>query len=214
MLQFFHKHIRDNNCLDFRALRKIDRSTGDALNYSRSMKLCSQPVQESFIKSSPGKSVEVLWHDFTSTMNKLCEECIPSKHIQGKSSLPWITQGIKRLIRKRDSLYTQYKKKGDQTVRDQFQALRQKIKKKIKRTYNGYLNDLLGLSENNKTCDRKKLFSFLKNSRRDQEGIPPLKENDTLFTETHAKANLCNRQFQSVFTCKSPLSYPCPVWPK
>ena len=43
MLQFFHKHIRDNNCLDFRALRKIDRSTGDALNYSRSMKLCSQP---------------------------------------------------------------------------------------------------------------------------------------------------------------------------
>ena len=46
----------------------------------------------------------------------------------------------------------------------------------------------------------------MKNSRRDQEGIPPLKENDTLLTETHAKANLCNRQFQSVFTCKSPLS--------
>ena len=46
MLQFFHKHIRDNNCLDFRALRKIDRSTGDALNYSRSMKLCSQPVHD------------------------------------------------------------------------------------------------------------------------------------------------------------------------
>ena len=44
MLQFFHKHIRDNNRRDFRALRKIDRSTGDALNYSRSMKVCSQPV--------------------------------------------------------------------------------------------------------------------------------------------------------------------------
>ena len=146
------------------------------------LKLKLKQFQESFIKSSPGKSVEVLWHDFTSTLNKLREECIPSKHIQGKSSLPWITQGIKRLIRKRDSLYTQYKKKGDQTVHDQFQALRQKIKKKIKTTYNGYLNDLLGLSENNKTCDRKKLFSFLKNSRRDQEGIPPLKENDTLFT--------------------------------
>ena len=57
-----------------------------------------------------------------------------------------------------------------------------------------------------KPVTEKKLFSFLKNSRRDQEGIPPLKENDTLFTETHAKANLCNRQFQSVFTCKSPLS--------
>ena len=166
------------------------------------LKLKLKQFQESFIKSSPGKSVEVLWHDFTSTLNKLCEECIPSKHILGKSSLPWITQEIKHLIKKSDSLYTQYKKKGDQTARDQFQALRQKIKKKIKTTYNGYLNDLLELSENNKTCDRKKLFSFLKNSRRDQEDIPPLKENDTLFIETHAKANICNRQFQSVFTCK------------
>ena len=158
------------------------------------LKLKLKQFQESFIKTSPGKSVEVLWQDFTSTLNKLCEDCIPSKLIQGKSSLPWITQEIKRLIRKRDSLYTQYKKKGDQKVCDQI--LRQKIKMKIKTTYNGYLNDLLGLSENNKTCDRKKLFSFLKNSRRPQEGIPPLKENDTLFTETHALLKPTSAQFQ------------------
>ena len=74
----------------------------------------------------------------------------------------------------------------------------------MKDTY--YINDLLGLSENNKTCDKKKLFFFLKSSRRDQEGIPPLKDNDTLLTETPAKTSLCNQQFQSVFTKKSPLS--------
>ena len=60
------------------------------------------------------------------------------------------------------------------------------------------------VSENNKTCDKKKLFSFLKSSRRDQEGIPPLKDNDTLLTETPAKANQCKQQFQSVFTKKIP----------
>ena len=109
------------------------------------------------------------------------------------------------MIRKRDSLYTKYKKSENEKIRDQFQSLRQKIKKKIKQSYNGYLNDLLGLSDSG-ICDKKKLFSFLKTSRRDQEGIPPLKENDTLFTDTPAKANLCNRQFQSVFTKKSPLS--------
>ena len=62
--------------------------------------------QESFLLDSLGKSVEELWNDFTNTLNKLCEECIPSKLIRGKSSLPWITQEIKRMIRKRDSLYT------------------------------------------------------------------------------------------------------------
>ena len=61
--------------------------------------------QESFLLDSLGKSVEELWNDFTNTLNKLCEECIPSKFIRGKSSLPWITQEIKRMIRKRDSLY-------------------------------------------------------------------------------------------------------------
>ena len=153
--------------------------------------------QESFLLDSLGKSVWELWNDFTNTLNKLCEECIPSKFIRGKASLPWITQRIKRMIRKRDSLYTKYKKSENEKIRDQFQSLRQKIKKKIKQSYNGYLNDLLGLSGDSGICDKKKLFSFLKNSRRDQEGIPPLKENDTctLYTDTPAKANLCNRQF-------------------
>ena len=152
------------------------------------------------------KSVEELWYDFTSTLNQLCKESIPSKLIRGKPSLPWITQEIKGLIRKRDSLYSQFKKSNEEDIKHQFKALRQKIKKKIKISYERYLNDLLGLSESNKTCDKKKLFSFLKSSRQDQEGIPHLKDNDILLTETPAKANLCNQQFQSVFTKKSPLS--------
>ena len=162
--------------------------------------------QESFMSTCSEKSVEELWYDFTSTLNQLCKESIPSKLIRGKPSLPWITQEIKRLIRKRDSLYSQFKKSNEEDIKHQFKALRQKIKKKIKISYERYLNDLLGLSESNTTCDKKKLFSFLKSSRQDQEGIPPLKDNDILLTETPAKASLCNQQFQSVFTKKSPLS--------
>ena len=48
--------------------------------------------------------------------------------------------------------------------------------------------------------DSKKLFQFLKSSRTDQQGIPPLKKNDQLYTETTEKANILNEQFQSVFT--------------
>ena len=52
----------------------------------------------------------------------------------------------------------------------------------------------------------KKLFSFLKNSCRDQQGIPTLKQNDVLHSDSKTKANIFNQQFNSVFTPKSPLS--------
>ena len=54
--------------------------------------------------------------------------------------------------------------------------------------------------------DSKKLFQFLKSSRTDQQGIPPLKKNDQLYTDTTEKTNILNEQFQSVFTPLSPLS--------
>ena len=49
-------------------------------------------------------------------------------------------------------------------------------------------------------------FSFLKNSRRDQQGTPPLKHDDILYSDTKTKANLFNQQFNSDFTPKEPLS--------
>ena len=52
----------------------------------------------------------------------------------------------------------------------------------------------------------KKFFHYLKNSRTDQQGIPPLKQNGNLHTEIKEKANILNQQFQSVFTPLAPLS--------
>ena len=127
--------------------------------------------------------------------------------VRGKSSLLWITQEIKRLIRKRDRLYRNFKTTGDQTKRSQFLCLRKLIKCKTKLAYITYLEGLLGLdSETSTACDSKKLFSFLKNSRQDQVGSPPLKQGSKLITEPVQKGNVQNNQFQSVFTPKEPLT--------
>ena len=162
--------------------------------------------QQSFLSNHYGQTVEQLWTDFTTTLDKLVQECIPAKLIRGKSSLPWITQEIKRLIRKRDSLYRKFKRSGDSDIKTKFQTLRQQIKKKIKDSYQAYLENLLGLNDEDSKCDSKKLFSFLKNSRCDQQGIPPLKHDNILYSDTKTKANLFNQQFNSVFTPKEPLS--------
>ena len=91
------------------------------------------------------------------------------------------------------------KKTGQIDLKTQFQTLRQKIKRKIKDSYQAYLENLLGLNEEDK-CDNKKLFSFLKNSRRDQQGTPPLKHENKLHSDTKTKANLFNEQFNCFYS--------------
>ena len=90
---------------------------------------------------------------------------------QSKSSLPWITQAIKRLIRKRDSLYQRFKRSSRPKHRKQFIATRHMVKAMIKQAYDSYLEDLLGISNPDPNTSpagetgqsksaSKKLFSF------------------------------------------------------
>ena len=91
-------------------------------------------------------------------------------------------------------------------------SLRHTIRRRIKDSHEAYLECMLGLDGKGQPSttpgqvDSKKLFQFLKSSRTDQQGIPPLKKNDQLYTDTTEKANILNEQFQSVFTPLSPLS--------
>ena len=171
------------------------------------VKLLLSDYQDKFITNHHGKSVDDLWTKFTSALERLSSECIPTEMVRGKSSFPWITQEIKRLIRKRDHFYRKFKTTGDQTKRSKFLCLRKIIKCKTKLGYTTYLEGLLRLdSETSTACDSKKLFSFLKNSRQDQVGSPPLKQGSKRTTEPVQKANVQNNQFQSVFPPKEPLT--------
>ncbi|MEW8548727.1 MAG: reverse transcriptase family protein, partial [Candidatus Thiodiazotropha sp.] len=166
--------------------------------------------QAKFLLEHSDKSVDQLWSDLTDNLEKFTDECIPSKVIKGKPSLPWISHEIKRLIRRRDKFYKAYRKTGNSQLREKYLSLRHQIRKKIKDSHEAYLEGMLGLDDNINSgkgqVDSKKLFQFLKNSRTDQHGIPPMKTNDTLYTDMKDKANILNAQFQSVFTPLSPLS--------
>ena len=162
--------------------------------------------RDRFINEHFGKSVEDLWNEFKTAIDQFSTQCIPTKLIRGKSSFPWITQEIRRMIRKPDHIYRRFKKTGAQETYIKFLQLRKEIKHKIKASYNLYLEGLLGLNDSNNDCDSKKLFTFLKNSSQDQLGSSPLKQNDNLVTDSSINANIHNQQFQSVFTVKGPLS--------
>ena len=79
------------------------------------------------------------------------DECIPTKLISDKQSIPWITQEIRHFIKRHDMLYSAYTSSGDSVKKKNFQVLQQQLKHKIKRCYQAYLEGLLGLGNNNES---------------------------------------------------------------
>ena len=105
---------------------------------------------------------------------------IPSKRIGLKHTLPWITQSIKRQIRKRDSLFQNLKKKTTPKLRKQFKELRSQVKTNIKKTYDDYIEYVLesetgqsdsGCHHEGQKFARKKHFSSTKNAKQDSQGF-------------------------------------------
>ena len=127
--------------------------------------------QEAFLFDCNGKTVEELWLSFTSTFEKFVNECVPTKLIRGKASLPWITQEIKLLITEGNKLYVSYKRSGKPVKKNSFQSLRQLIKRKIKDSHNAYLENLLGLGDG-EACDSKKLFFLLLKTQSRTSTVP------------------------------------------
>ena len=92
------------------ALRLENECTRDHWNKLKSL---TKKFQKSFFSSHVGKSVDELWSSFRDTLNTYVNICITTKLIRDKMSLPWITQEIKRLIRKRGRLNSSFEKTRD-----------------------------------------------------------------------------------------------------
>ena len=56
--------------------------------YWEKLKSLKKNYQEAFLLDCNGKTVEELWLSFTSTLEKFVNECVPTKLIRGKASLP------------------------------------------------------------------------------------------------------------------------------
>ena len=121
-------------------------------------------LDNSFVLSYEGKSVETLWLEFKEALSAGIGKFIPTKFVGQKKHLPWITQPIRREIRKRDRLYKKFKRSKAPKDRKTFLNSKHGVKTKIKMAYDKYLEDILGLNDDtgNQPFCRKKLFAFLR----------------------------------------------------
>ena len=121
------------------------------------------------------RSLEQNWSFFKDTLNKAADKHIPSKLTSSRNSLPWISRGIKRQMRRRDHLLKKARRSSDKNspAWSAYRLQRNKAVKLLKSSPNNYLNEEIGgsLKEN-----PKRFWSFIKRTRSEGMGIPTLRQ--------------------------------------
>ena len=151
---------------------------------------------------------ESMWNIFKSRLTKAIEEFIPHRVCSNRDRPPWITAGVKKLIRAKDHLFKKSKSRPTNNRKEKLKTLKKAINKASKQAYWKYTETILTESEENQNSNNKKLWTFVKHKKTDSIEIAPLKKNGILKDEPREKAEVLNKQFSSVFTTDSPTDFP------
>ena len=116
-----------------------------------------------------------------------------------EKSLPYISADLDKKMILRDRLETKCKKKGGLKIEQQYKQLKRECQRQLRREHYRYVENLLTDDENT-GCVGKTFWSYLKHKRVYNCGIGTLREGDRLITDSTEKAEVLNRQFNSVFT--------------
>ena len=139
-------------------------------------------------------------------IDKIINDHIPSKLSSSRFNVPWITNSIRRMCRKKQRLYNRAKRTHKSHHWGKFRAHKKDTLRALRRARWNYINNILELSltENNS----KPFWKYIKAQRQDNIGVTALKSEGRLFTDNVSKAEILNRQFKSVFTQEDKSSIP------
>ena len=155
---------------------------------------------DEYLSSNPREeSVETNWTRIKTSIQNLTKLHIPHKTVGTRYNLPYMTQAIKRKIRKRQRIYRRYKKHHRKRDDAMCKALRREINSDLKSAYSDHINKLFD-TEEDKPGAMKRFYRFLKSLRRDACGVSPLKSGGRIFATSKEKADACNRQFHGAFS--------------
>ena len=153
--------------------------------------------QQTFIASHFVNSVGDNWEALKSAIKDTIKTNILTESLRGKKNLPWITQELKRAIRKKKRLNKKAKRTNDNKDWKMIKSFRKQVKIKLSIAHDNYVKDLLDTSQHDKS---KWFWSYIKSRRCDYTGIPTLEQNGNFLTTDIEKANILSEHFQRVFT--------------
>lgn len=163
------------------------------------------PLCEEFVSSfSLSTPVSILWNKFSEICNHGLK-MIPSKWGLTKRNQPWITRQIKQLTRKKQRAYNRARLTNCARDWSTYLDLKKVSQQECRAAFNKYVSNFTDV--NNHVT--KKLWSFIKNKKRDRTGIGPLEcQGSTVTDSLPSKANVLADYFSSVFTSEDTASVP------
>ena len=84
----------------------------------------------------------------------------------------------------------------------------------IRRSYWKHMEEsITGVDDDSQNNSNKKFWCHIKGTKKDKVGTAPLKGNGILVSDSKGKAEILNRQYQSVFTREDSTNIPHPIEP-
>ena len=149
------------------------------------------------------ENIDEVWEKFKVTLLESMAQHIPKKNTKSRDSYPWITQEIRKMIKKRDRLSKKLKKNPRLTeLETKYKETRREVKKLIRKEYWNYVCSLF--EENKDEVDArpclKRFWTYIKHQRSSSVGISPLRHEGKLVTDPKEKAEILNNQFFKAFS--------------
>jgi hypothetical protein len=171
---------------------------------------------EEIITLAPNTNPDELYNKFVESLQAGVKKHIPQKNIKKKEGLPYITNSIRKLIRRRDRAYKKQQKarrsNKDPCVQrkllKEFLDLKHSVQKELRNAYWAHVETIITPSADTPEQPykgMKRFWSFIKSMRTDNTGVAALKEEGVILASPKEKADALNRQFESVFTREAPI---------
>ena len=121
------------------------------------------------------------------------DKFIPSKKMTKRNKCPWLNKRVKRLHKRKQRAYNSYRRNSSDENYEKFKEARKNTTKETRKIHRKHIKSV---------CEGslKKFYSYVKNLKMDNVGIPALKQDGKLHSENLKKASTLNDQFSSVFT--------------
>ena len=133
-------------------------------------------------------------------IEKLIANDIPTKLTKPSFDQPWISKELKRKCRKKQRLYTKWKKgKGcTKQAREAYKKYHNKVGMELRKARNNYIAGILAEGLENKS--QKPFWRYIKSQRTESTGVAPLKDKGIIHSDPRTKSKILANQFTSVFT--------------
>ena len=160
---------------------------------------------ETFL-STEFEHIDSMWTAFKTTVSSALNQHVPTKMTSTHQTHPWVNTNLRRLMGRKQRAHQKVKRSIQAQDWECYKKLQAEVQRSTRKAHRGYMEEVVSqdLKENS-----KRFWSYVKSKRQEASGVSALlNEDGFLQSDTTVKAEILNKQFQSVYMQQNTNSFP------